>query len=81
MLRTLALFEFVLYVAPWIVFAFVCLVAMIFYGARVDIAKEQLTEKDKKISYLERKIHFLEGEKVIRTANEHYRSAGKEVKK
>lgn len=81
MLRTLEMLEFAIYVAPWMLFAFICLLGMIILGARADFFKNTLIEKDKEISYLRSRIHKLQGEKIIRAANEHYMTAGKEAKK
>lgn len=81
MLRGLALIEFVTYIGPWILFAFICLIGMMVLGERADIAKNKLAEKEKEISYLKRRVQHYKGLLTIREANKYHENTQEEVTK
>lgn len=51
MLNGLNLIEFLLYVGPWIIFAFICLLTMLFMGVKYDFAREHIEELKAKNQY------------------------------
>ena len=81
MLRGLALIEFVTYIGPWILFAFICLIGMMVLGERADTAKDKLAEKEKEISCLEKRVLHYKGLLTIREANEYHKKSQEETTK
>ena len=51
MLNGLNFIEFMLYVGPWILFAFICLLTMLFIGVKYDFAREHIEELKAKNQY------------------------------
>ena len=51
MLNGLNFIEFILYVGPWILFSFICLLTMIFIGVKYDFTREHIEELKAKNQY------------------------------
>lgn len=77
MIHGLTLFEFILYVAPWLLYSFACFVGMIWFSARADANAEKLRRADKEISCLRGKVRHLEGRRTVATADEYAEEVGK----
>ncbi len=76
-----ALYEFIVYVGPWIIFALICLIIAIFKDVRIQILYEKLKDKDKIIAYYIDKDRLANGKKIIKTANDAYNSVSKKTEK